>query len=547
MNNNQDFNNFKRPAGQNKGGIRPTNGQNSTRPASGRPNPSGARPANGRNGARPANGRPNQNGAYTPNGKPSPRGARPTNARTNSADAKRRLDDAKRQAQIQRDAEKRRAALEKRKKRAQTRARTGRSMRRLFVIFAIVLLVVLAVAGIVYRAIFYTNPSDSHGKTDYVIFDKKLKGVSSDVAYYGGTAYVNFEYVAEDMKLSRTGDSLTVKFITVDPETENYTGESITFRDGSVTVALNWQNITLTSPCRIIGGETWVPLSFITDYMSGIDVKIEKDGAKITLSHIEVEDETDDKGEAVTEPSEFALSLAEPVDTAVLPEGAAASAAPSSSSATTPTFSTDLSAYEQYMNPTDRDAYLMLVNKTTTLSSDYVPQNLTGIANTRDDGRSVQKMQLYAAKALDAMFTEMKAAGYSDVSVTSAYRSYEYQSSLYSNYVSREMSGGLSREAAEAEADKYSARAGTSEHQSGLCADLHNLSEADVAFANKLAYKWLCDNAWKFGFILRFPENKTDITGYNFEPWHYRYVGRYHAEKIHESGMCLEEYLITLN
>ena len=72
---------------------------------------------------------------------------------------------------------------------------------------------------------------------------------------------------------------------------------------------------------------------------------------------------------------------------------------------------------------------------------------------------------------------------------------------------------------------------------------MHNLGSADVAFAKKAAYTWLKDNAWKFGFILRFPEGKEDITNISFEPWHYRFVGRYHAKAIYDSGLCLEEYL----
>ena len=109
------------------------------------------------------------------------------------------------------------------------------------------------------------------------------------------------------------------------------------------------------------------------------------------------------------------------------------------------------------------------------------------------------------------------------------------------------MAKGLTEEAAREEVLTYSAAPGTSEHQTGLCCDMHNLGAADVAFANEDAYKWLKENCWKFGFILRFPEGKDDITGYQFEPWHYRFVGRYTAEKIHNSNMCLEEYLDTLN
>ena len=89
----------------------------------------------------------------------------------------------------------------------------------------------------------------------------------------------------------------------------------------------------------------------------------------------------------------------------------------------------------------------------------------------------------------------------------------------------------------------YSARPGESEHQTGLSCDLHNLSQASTEFKDQPVYGWLSENAWKFGFILRFPEDKTEITGYSFEPWHYRFVGRRVAWQIKNAGQCLEEYL----
>ncbi len=214
-------------------------------------------------------------------------------------------------------------------------------------------------------------------------------------------------------------------------------------------------------------------------------------------------------------------------------------------------FVTDLSAYEKYMNPEGemRDAFLLLVNSKNTLSSSYVPTELENVKNTRADGRAKQQLVSYAAKALEAMFKEMYEAGYTDVTVTSGYRTYAYQQQLFSSYTNKELSANSSLTKAQAEAivETYSARPGTSEHQSGLCIDMHNLGSADKAFAKQKAYTWLYDNAWKFGFILRFPEDKTDITGISFEPWHYRYVGRYHAWKIHDLGICLEEYIELLN
>lgn len=220
----------------------------------------------------------------------------------------------------------------------------------------------------------------------------------------------------------------------------------------------------------------------------------------------------------------------------------------------TPSFTADLSAYEEYMNPTDRDAYLTLVNATHPLASDFIPADLTDLVNTRGDGRATQKMSLYAAKALEALFIEAKAenqltvnpkSGY-PLSVMSAYRSYAYQSSLFSHYTDNEMARNpaLTREQAEAITVTYSNRPGTSEHQLGLCVDMHDLSGADVSFKNSTSYPWLSENAWKFGFILRYPEDKVSETAVSFEPWHYRYVGRYHAKKIHDAGLCLEEYIV---
>ena len=142
----------------------------------------------------------------------------------------------------------------------------------------------------------------------------------------------------------------------------------------------------------------------------------------------------------------------------------------------------------------------------------------------------------------------MKSAGYPDVSVMSGYRSYNKQVSLFSTYLQREMANNpsLTEEQAKQIVLTYSAFPGTSEHQTGLCCDMHNLPSADVSFARKEAYTWLKDNCYKFGFVIRYPEDKTEITGYSFEPWHYRFVGRYHATRMHELGMCLEEYVDLL-
>jgi D-alanyl-D-alanine carboxypeptidase len=152
--------------------------------------------------------------------------------------------------------------------------------------------------------------------------------------------------------------------------------------------------------------------------------------------------------------------------------------------------------------------------------------------------------------ALYAMIQEMSADGAWDIVVTSGYRSYSYQSSLYhGTYYNREKAKnpGLSDEEIYKIIDTYSARPGTSDHQTGLCVDLIEPSKYDLdeTFENSKAFKWLEKNAYRFGFILRFPEGKTDITGYTYEPWHWRFVGQLSAYKIHSAGLTLEEFLAS--
>ena len=121
-----------------------------------------------------------------------------------------------------------------------------------------------------------------------------------------------------------------------------------------------------------------------------------------------------------------------------------------------------------------------------------------------------------------------------------AYRTAEEQEEIMQNYISEYLELGYSEEGAKAEAEKWVAKPGTSEHQLGLALDIN----ADTDYSsNETVYGWLAQNAYKYGFILRYPEGKENITGIDYEPWHYRYVGTIAAEEIYKSGECLEEYL----
>ncbi len=213
-------------------------------------------------------------------------------------------------------------------------------------------------------------------------------------------------------------------------------------------------------------------------------------------------------------------------------------------------YKTDISEYEKYIDPEDKDKYIILVNADNPIGEDYIPDDLTDVVDTRKDGRDTQQMVLCAEKALEAFLIEARAEGCKDVTVTSGYRSYARQAYLFNVYTQKEMDKdkSLSREDAEKIVLKDTCLPGTSEHQTGLCCDMHNLGSAKQEFAEKFEAKWLAENCAKFGFILRFPENENDmkephpITKIVFEPWHFRFVGRYHATQMQSLGMCLEEY-----
>lgn len=132
-----------------------------------------------------------------------------------------------------------------------------------------------------------------------------------------------------------------------------------------------------------------------------------------------------------------------------------------------------------------------------------------------------------------------------ELMICSSYRSVDRQTQLFQNSVQQYMNGGMSREAAEAETAKLIAIPGTSEHQSGLAADIvtPTYQNLDEGFAETAAGKWLVENAPDYGFILRYPKGKEDITKIEYESWHFRYVGVEHAKAITEQGLCLEEYL----
>lgn len=188
---------------------------------------------------------------------------------------------------------------------------------------------------------------------------------------------------------------------------------------------------------------------------------------------------------------------------------------------------------------TPEDAYaendwrLILVNATHPIPEDYAIPELTQLQN----GNSVDS-RIYPA--LQQMFDDARAQGIYP-SITSSYRTMEKQQQLMDDKISEYTASGYSSEDAKKMAEEWVAIPGTSEHQLGLSVDIS--SDPSSGQDPGSVWYWLKLYCWDYGFIIRYPEDKTEITGIINEPWHFRYVGKEAALEMKESGQCLEEYL----
>lgn len=189
-------------------------------------------------------------------------------------------------------------------------------------------------------------------------------------------------------------------------------------------------------------------------------------------------------------------------------------------------FYTDI---KEVSNPHDK---LVLVNKYNSLPKNFEANNL--ITFSSNYSYNSQKMEKTAAENIIALIDEARNKGYTLI-VVSGYRTEDYQRGLYENSINNN---------GKAHADKYSARPGHSEHQTGLAVDISNIPGVIDGFEKYEEYTWVLANAHKYGFIERYPKGKESITGYSYEPWHYRYIGVEAATIIHNEQITFEEYAV---
>lgn len=286
----------------------------------------------------------------------------------------------------------------------------------------------------------------------------------------------------------------------------NINGTRAIFEDGSSTAVINGLSVELPTAATVTEEYCLIPLSTLASVIPGLKIVEKEDRTTVSIESNKI----------------FLI-------------------APESESE----YLTDVSEYLDCIRSTD-DYIFTLANKEHPVERDE-PEGLVLIPEKyRASGRAYYLYSV-AEGALVAMMNDMFAAGYDDVYVTSAYRSYEYQENLFNGYIDTEMKqNSLSYAEAREKVLTYSSEPGKSEHQTGLCVDFTTSSiggAVDDIFATTEVFRWLKENAWRYGFIMRYPEDKVDITGYAYESWHYRFVGIDAASIIHQCGMCYEEYL----
>ena len=194
----------------------------------------------------------------------------------------------------------------------------------------------------------------------------------------------------------------------------------------------------------------------------------------------------------------------------------------------------DKKFYENPKEAINQNTELVLVNKYNYLKEDFIPENLQSINSNYALGN--MKLVSYAKEAFEKLSHAAKQEKLNIIAM-STYRSYNYQVNLYNRYVEND-----GKEAA----DTYSGRPGHSEHQTGLAVDVYNIKETYTNFENTKEFTWMQEHAHEYGFILRFPKDKVNETGYQYESWHYRYVGKEIAKYIKDNKISFEEYCATV-
>ena len=407
----------------------------------------------------------------------------------------------------------------------------------IFVTFIIILLLAI-IGAIVTVLVLKLQSGPSKANYEVCIGDEDPYELKYKEANSLGQFYFDLRSIAKYAELTVSGSNGRIKFTCAD-------GTYVRFTKDSAVATVNGDAVKVGGKVKIIdstdkeSGKCLVPFKFIEKLFShkadgnsiGMLVKVSAKN-KVTIHRISYSNGS-------MPPISFASECFE--------------------------YATDMQL-SSYPNP-DIDAKtaaalcvtdLTLVNKSHPLAKDNITtEGLISLkelelpifsALEKDDNKDF--FDPIAALALIAMINEANKTleGDDKILVSSAYRSYEYQDGLFERYVDNYLEDfNVDEEEARKQVLLTSAPAGASEHHTGLCVDVVEKrgidNDLNESFEETEAFAWLSKNAHKYGFILRYPKDKTNITKYSYEPWHYRFVGVYAANIIYEDNITLEEYL----
>ncbi len=401
----------------------------------------------------------------------------------------------------------------------------------------VIALALLAAIGLgIFWLISYLNSRPNTSDFTVVLGENDPYIVPYDEAVReNGVLYIDMVKVAEFTDaMIISGTKSNRKFTAFD-------STSLRFENGSEIARINGKRVEMwvtpllggqkvLAKAEVTEDECWIPYSFLIKVVAeGMRFRVDPETNTITIKHLHYM-ENGDKENAM--PADILFHLG---DFKPLPTGSAP-------------------AEYKWVYTIDIDPYLnaiasenlLLANKTHPLGKSFKP-DVVELTCATASNRTLYLDQ-DAATALHALMAEMEASGITDVFITSAYRSYDRQYELFFNtYYQDEKNKHptWTDEQIYAEIATYSAYPGTSEHQTGLCVDFmtSDMIDLDNSFVRSAAFRWLSENAYKFGFILRYPEDKVDVTQYSYESWHYRFVGRDAATEMYLNDLCLEEYL----
>lgn len=357
-------------------------------------------------------------------------------------------------------------------------------------------LVVLLVASML---LFVASLVETSGKGKCIyLYGGYEQSIHTDVCFDGGKQLIDMNALANYCGFDKE-DENTVSTFSVN-------NTYVTFENNSKIAIINGIKKEMPTKAQIKNGYCLVPMSTVAEIVFGIEIQHDNKSANVikTAQNMYIIDK-DAKIEYLT----------------------------------------DISSYLEYINSSDEYIFTLL-NKQNPIDEEFEPDNLVEIPSEFSRKDKTIYLQSTAMMALEAMFNDMVADGITDAYIQSSYRSHSYQAMLFNMYIEDEMENGLSREEAEIKANKYSARPEYSEHRTGLAVDFTTKSiggAVDDIFETTEAFTWLKANSWKYGFVLRYPEDKESTTGYMYESWHYRFVGLEAASIMYQTGLCYEEYL----